>query len=343
MSIYYYDDKGDYKTIFDEEGYDVYGYDVYGYGKDGFSIYNNFNKEGINKITGTKYDENGYDKYGYDEKRFDKYSIHEITGKKYDVNGYNIEGYNKKGYDIEGYNKKGYDIEGYNRKGFDKEGINKDTGTKFDKDGYDKDGYDEEGFSKEGINRKGQTREDKIENENVRRKNYLGLLNKAEKLGKGEMTLEEYIKTSKTSIDDLIIFAKKEKLAADVVRGLYSKKQAYKRYTKPFSKKAYIGHTVILVGDKEVMPTEQDVDKCIEYLKNQEVLVCDKTVRDTVRAYIKGEIDVTVENKSVLESKEHMLQELKQQEALTNKEMQTAKVLKEEYKEKLEKKQGKIL
>ncbi len=41
------------------------------------------------------------------------------------------------------------------------------------------------------------------ERKNQRRKNFLGLKDKAEKLGKGEMTFEDYVKCSKTSIEDL--------------------------------------------------------------------------------------------------------------------------------------------
>lgn len=55
------------------------------------------------------------------------------------------------------------------------------------------------------------------ERKNQRRKNFLGLKDKAEKLGKGEMTLEDYVKCSKTSIEDLIVLAKKENMSADVI------------------------------------------------------------------------------------------------------------------------------
>ena len=59
------------------------------------------------------------------------------------------------------------------------------------------------------MNKKGLTREQVKDRVNQQRKNFVGLKNKAEKLGKGEMTLEDYIKCSKTSIDDLIAFCKK--------------------------------------------------------------------------------------------------------------------------------------
>ncbi|WP_448821572.1 hypothetical protein [Cetobacterium sp.] len=74
-----------------------------------------FNTQGINIKTGTKYDVNGYDMHGYDR------------------NGFNIEGVNKETLTI--YNKKGYNKDGYNQQGYDKDGYNKYD---LNKDGYSK-------------------------------------------------------------------------------------------------------------------------------------------------------------------------------------------------------------
>ena len=86
---------------------------------------------------------------------------------------------------------------------------------------------------------------------------------------------------------------KKNNLSADVIRGLRRFIKPYQVYTRPFSKKEYLFSTTLIIDEKEVKPTEQDVDMAIEYLKAKGSLVCDKTVNDTVRRYLKGEIDIT--------------------------------------------------
>ena len=107
------------------------------------------------------------------------------------------------------------------------------------------------------------------------------------------MTIEEYIKKSKMSIEGLIEFAKTAKMDANVVRGLRQYIKPYKIYTTPFSKEDYLKHTILIINGKEVRPTEQDVDICIEYLQKNDALICNKTVRETISKYKKGEIDIT--------------------------------------------------
>ena len=54
---------------------------------------------------------------------------------------------------------------------------------------------------------------------------------------------------------------------------------------------------------------------CIQYLKSNGSLVCDKTVRDTVRKYLKGEIDIT--QKSEEATKQELIEKIvKQQETI---------------------------
>ena len=210
---------------------------------------------------------------------------HWKTKTKYSPDGYDIDGYNEDGFKRDGFNDEGYDRDGYDRKGFNKEGYNRD--------GYDIDGYNKNGFNSEGKTASVVEKE-KEDNKNQRLKNYLGLVHKAEKLGKGEITIEEYLKTSKTSIEDLIAFAKKEKMSADIIRGLYKQIKPYQLYSKPFKKKEYLEQTSIIMDDKQlVKPTEEDVEKCLEYLRANDIYVCDKNVRDTVKKYIKGELDIT--------------------------------------------------
>ena len=276
-------------TRYDNEGFDCGGFDKEGYNR------RHFNQKGMHR-NGTRYDNDGFDYWGDDKDGYNK-------------NGYNRKGYNKEGiyinYGISGFDINGYDEEGFDRRHFNEQGMHR-NGTRYDYYGYDKEGYDKDGFNKEGcdregfdkngLNKQGLTKKQYQERKDQQIRNYLGLKDKAKKLGKGEMALEDYVKCSKTSIDDLIVFAKKEKMNADVIRGLYKHKKLYAIYKKPFVKANYLKATTLIINGQEVKPTEEDVDKCVEYLKVNDSLICEKTVKDTVRGYLKGEIDITIKD-----------------------------------------------
>ena len=66
---------------------------------------------------------------------------------------------------------------------------------------------------------------------------------------------EDYIKKSKTSIEELIAFAKKQHMSADIIRKLYSYKNPYKLYKKPFNKTEYLKTTILTINGEEVRPT----------------------------------------------------------------------------------------
>ena len=297
-------------TPYDNDGYDINGFNSQGIDR------RHFRRDGTNTYTNKKFDLKGYDINGYDS------------------NGYDINGVNRLGYDMGDIRSVWQEKEDYMRYLnsnwylVGKVEINFNTRTLWGEDGYtagiytyaskcfdqesvgvDREGYDRDGYNSKGTNRNGLTREEQEEKEakekeikkNQQRKNYLGLKGKAEKLGKGEMTLEDYVKCSKTSIDDLIIFAKKENMDADVIRGLYKYVKTYKSYKKPFAKTEYLKSTILIINGQEVKPTEEDVDKCVEYLKANGSLICDKTVRNTVRGYLKGEIDITIKEEDLEE------------------------------------------
>lgn len=324
-------------TKYDDDGFDYYGFDKDGYDVRGFKKVRYHSRLFIHK-NGTRYDDDGFDysgfnKEGYDKEGYNKSGFNEKgfhrNGTRYDDKGFDREGYDKEGYNKLGFNEKGfhrngteYDDKGYNKDGFDKNGYNYYG---IDKDGYNEKGYDYNGFDREGfhfltgLNKNGLTREQVEEGAKQRRSNYLGLMSKAEKLSKGEMSLEEYIMKSKTSIDDLITFAKKKGMSADVIRGLYRFKKTYNAYKKPFSKKEYLSSTILLIDGEEVRPTEQDVDMCVEYLKVNGSLICDKTVRKTISQYKRGEVDITIkeedlqqqieENETIIEENEETIKE----------------------------------
>ena len=298
-------------------------FDTKGYGKDGFN-YNGHNKDGFDRDGIHIYTHSRYDKDGYDINGWNRDGRHKVTHSMYGLDGFTINGFSKKKKEFGGkrihkvtgsiYDEEGFDYDGYDKDGYGRDGFNID--------GFDRSGYGRDGFNAEGVNREGKTREDiekdkedtKAENKKQTRKNYLGLINKVEKLAKGQMTIEEYIMKSKMSIEELIAFAKKDHLPDDIIRGLYRYIKPYKAYTRPFNKQNYLSTTILIIDDKEVKPTEQDVDMCIEYLKANGSLICDKTVRDTIRMYLKGEIDITQRNEVIEEDTRTQLEILEDEQ-----------------------------
>lgn len=120
----------------------------------------------------------------------------------------------------------------------------------------------------------------------------MGLLEKVEKLTNGEMTLEEYALKSKYSIDELIMFAKRQNMDVNIVKKLYKFKKPYEAYKKPFNKEKYLKSTIVIVNGKEVRPTEQDVNESLKFLNENGAWFCDKTVKDTIRKYLRGELNI---------------------------------------------------
>jgi hypothetical protein len=121
-----------------------------------------YDRNGINKITGTKFnrygfDENGFDKYGYNCHGFD---CNEFDRNRYTKTGFDTNGMNRfthtdrtpTGENIYGRTENGvehiwqvcYIHSGYNDKGFNRDGVHKITKTKFDLDGLDRHGFDTE-------------------------------------------------------------------------------------------------------------------------------------------------------------------------------------------------------
>lgn len=256
--------------------------DILGSNEKEFAMYSEIFPIFIKKQEERVFNEKGIDQFGFNRK-----GIYVKTNSIVDFHGFNAIGF-----DVEGYDRAGYDFYGFNKKGYDEYGYNHV--------GRDKAGYDREGNKKtqkvltdEEIKNEKKIKE---ENDKKRRQIYLGLKSKAERLGKGEMSIEEYVKTSKLSIEELIEFAKKDKMDMQIIRGLYKYIGLYKVYKIPFNKEKYLSSTILIINGDEVRPTEEDVDKCISYIKDCDGLVCDKTVKSTVRLYLKGEIDIESKN-----------------------------------------------
>lgn len=294
-------------TKYNQQGFDSRGYDKEGYDKRGFNIAG-FNREGLNRFTNTKYSESGYgidgfNRNGYDLSGYNRegYNKQGFDREGFDREGFNRRGFGRDGYNREGFNQRGFDRDGFNKEGFNEEGIHRDTGTKFNKEGFDKDGYDKDGFNRDGIDRAGKDRQEREETRKEQTRNWIALKEKAIKLASGQMTVEEYIMKSKTSIDDLILFAKKQHLGADVIRNLTKCRGTYKMYKRPFNKAEYLKTTSLLINGEIVKPTEQDVDVCIEYLKANNVMICDATVRSTISQFKRGELDITKKTDRLVE------------------------------------------
>lgn len=310
------------QTMFDENGYDINGYNVEGYNKDGFNSegidkdgYNKrgFNKEGLTR-TGARYDVDGFDVNGYDKDGFNEWNK--------DHDGYNREGYNDNGFNREGihFNKTKFDENGYDIKGYDKDGYNK-FGR--DKDGYDRNGRNEQGFTREEIENRG----------NEQRKTFRGLLEKVEKLTNGEMTLEEYALKSKYSIDELIMFAKRQNMDVNIVKKLYKFKKPYEAYKKPFNKEKYLKSTIVIVNGKEVRPTEQDVNESLKFLNENGAWFCDKTVKDTIRKYLRGELNIKEKIEDDLRKEKLVKTILKKQNTIKAQESEIENLQKEKRRE----------
>jgi hypothetical protein len=139
------------KTGYDASGFNMYGNDRQGYGRDGFNKFGNdrdgnnfdgFNTRGIHKLTGTKLDPKGYDRSGRDADGFNRDGFH-ITGR-------DRQGFNKQGMNREGYNRQGWSVGGWNA-----DNVNKETGTKFNAQGWTRDHFNEQGFGRDGMDREG--------------------------------------------------------------------------------------------------------------------------------------------------------------------------------------------
>ena len=136
---------------------------------------------------------------------------------------------------------------------------------------------------------------------------YFILLDKAKKLGTGKMTIQDYILHSKTSLDELIKFAKQQRLSADIIRNLNKLTKPYTIYTTPFNKKKYLESTILSIDGKEVIPTSEDVNKCIDYLKSTGEIICDLNVRKTILDYKKGTLVIEENNEDDILTEEDKL------------------------------------
>ncbi len=131
---------------------------------------------------------------------------------------------------------------------------------------------------------------------------FLNLKEQAKKLAMGgDKEMCEYIMTSKTTIDELIDFAKKQKMSPDIIRGLNKQKPRYVAFKRPFKKEEYLAQTTLMIDGEYIKPTEKDVDMCLAYLKSNGYYICNKTVKDTIRGFLKGEIDITIDTEKVKE------------------------------------------
>lgn len=172
---------------FDRDGFDVRGYDRDGYDRDGRDL-QGFDRDGkdadgVHRDDPAQYrfDANGYGRDGFHHTGHVLYGLtrtmvaeqsadtpENADRFKYNRAGFDVQGFNSLGFDVQGYNRAGYntrgrDRDGYNAggwnrsnehretgtrwdpQGFDIYGIHKDTGSSFDPDGYDCHGHDRRG------------------------------------------------------------------------------------------------------------------------------------------------------------------------------------------------------
>lgn len=133
-----YDENGIHKIT--KTPYDIHGFDVTGYNTYTNSEYDSFG-----------YAQDGYNKEGYGKDSFDRHG--------YDRAGYDKDGYYRDGYNENGYDKSGYGRDGYNKNNWNFLGINKKTLSSYNDAGYDRDGYDQDGYNKNGYDHEGFSRD----------------------------------------------------------------------------------------------------------------------------------------------------------------------------------------
>ena len=167
-------------------------------------------------------------------------------------------------------------------------------------DGFTEEGIDNEGYNREGENKRGKTREEVAEQKDQQTSNFLGLLNLAKGYSEGTITIEDYLKNHKITIEELIDFAKKQKMDKDIVLGLYKKKKEYYTYSTRFDKANYLKTKTTING---VLITGEIVDKVVAYLKANNRLLSSKIVNDHIKAYANGQLKIgdekTEENENV--------------------------------------------
>lgn len=125
------------------------------------------------------------------------------------------------------------------------------------------------------------------------------LKEKAEMLGKGEMTIGEYVMTENVSIEKLITLAKKEHMSSAIIINLSKLIKKYKAYKKPFDKDDYIKSTLIKINGEFVRPTEKDVDLCLKYMQENNILISNYTAEVIILKYMRGQIDITKKTEKI--------------------------------------------
>ena len=84
------------------------------------------------------------------------------------------------------------------------------------------------------------------------------------------------------------------KYLEEIIRRLYKILPQYNAYKKPFSKEEYLKTSSVMIDGKLVKASEEEIDKCIEYMKQKNEWISGKTVSDCIRDYLKGEKDITL-------------------------------------------------
>lgn len=283
------------------------------YGEDGYNFLD-FDKDGIHR-NGTEFSDSGINARGWIRQQTPKGEslkpINGFTASYQDLEGYNNEGFNSEGYTREGIDRKGRDREGfYVDTKFNDAGIHKETGTEYGPDGYNVKGYNIDGYDRDGKNKNGKTIEDIDEQKNQQRKNYLGLMSLAKGYATGEITIEDYLKNHKISLEELIAFAKQQNMDKDTIVGLYRKKGEYNQYKTKFNKADYFKNKTTING---IEVTSEMVDKILDYLKANDRYLSLKVVNEHIRAYVNGELvieDKEDENKEKGQAKDPYINEM---------------------------------
>lgn len=278
-----------------------------------------FDKDGIHKITGTRFDEEGYDREGFGEDGFDKsdwnrkrirrdgksweeilpeletrkndrYTFYKYNGRWYTKNGFTLDGFSIAGclnnVTKQKYNIYGVDKERYDRNGFlaDAPYTHKKTQEIYDEEGYDRTGYNKQGYNREGKDKDGKTLEEKITWEKMKKQR----IKEARKLVAGEISIDEFLSDSEVSMKQITMWAKENKFPADAVRKL----QSLRYYDQKANREEIVGKLGINIDGEFSVITEDDYDKCERFLNQEKRVICYNVMLDTVKNYKQGKLEL---------------------------------------------------
>ena len=123
------------------------------------------------------------------------------------------------------------------------------------------------------------------------------LLKAIHRLANEQISINDFLTTYTYSLEDALRIAKKESEFTKEEISQLSRMYNYSLfYQTPFDREAYKECCAVMVDGKKVKPTDQQIDACLEYIRDHEFYECDFTVRTLIAMYLSKKIDMKSEN-----------------------------------------------